>query len=230
MTSLYRFYDSNGRLLYVGITVRLPLRLRQHNDTKPWWTDVSDVTVEHFASRPEAARAEQEAIRLELPLFNIQHRPVLSAFDELALREPLLRDLAEYARAHDPRNPEYCWLRAWHGYGGYHGVNPLLMQVVGAGRPANGQPSIVIPKPGPSDFEHHFEDDWDYFDVEPHGAQPIDGLWSLDEFLDAGKKPERLSSVEVFLASGEAYDLACAAFMRLLPSCDPCPHCDPVES
>ena len=34
--SLYRFYDSEGNLLYVGITGSVKYRTEQHRATQPW--------------------------------------------------------------------------------------------------------------------------------------------------------------------------------------------------
>jgi predicted GIY-YIG superfamily endonuclease len=70
---LYRFYDTRGHLVYVGITNHLGRRLTQHNTTKPWWTDVTRITVEHFTERDTAEAAEIAAIRRERPERNIAH-------------------------------------------------------------------------------------------------------------------------------------------------------------
>lgn len=70
---LYRFYDTNERLLYIGITNSLPHRLGQHNETKPWWLDVSQVVIEHYNDRQAVLDAERDAIIREEPLYNIQH-------------------------------------------------------------------------------------------------------------------------------------------------------------
>lgn len=73
-TTVYRFYDSDSRLLYVGVSKQIPIRLRSHNSEKPWWLDAAWLTFEHFASRPEALAAEAAAIVAEDPLYNIQGR------------------------------------------------------------------------------------------------------------------------------------------------------------
>ena len=67
---LYRFYDSQGILLYVGITNSVRNRTSQHRYTQPWWDLVSQMTVERFATRAESEIAERVAIRDEDPLFN----------------------------------------------------------------------------------------------------------------------------------------------------------------
>jgi predicted GIY-YIG superfamily endonuclease len=70
-TTLYRFFDEKGMLLYVGVSVSAPNRLRQHNRDKPWFSLVSSATFSHFATRQEALRAEAIAIRTEKPLMNV---------------------------------------------------------------------------------------------------------------------------------------------------------------
>jgi hypothetical protein len=49
-TTLYRFYDGDGALLYIGITNSVPRRLGQHQAHKPWWGDAARVTLEHHAT------------------------------------------------------------------------------------------------------------------------------------------------------------------------------------
>lgn len=70
--TLYRFWDARGRLLYVGITAVGTQRWFQHARTKRWWPDISNITLEHFATRLESLEAEAVAIRTEHPLYNIQ--------------------------------------------------------------------------------------------------------------------------------------------------------------
>lgn len=69
-TALYRLFDRDGRLLYVGITGKPSGRWRQHSADKPWWDQVADRKLEWFDARPIAADAEVEAISSESPLYN----------------------------------------------------------------------------------------------------------------------------------------------------------------
>ena len=70
-TALYRFFDADGDLLYVGITRNLNLRLTQHAADKPWWASVARKTLVWYPSRSDAAHAEGKAIREERPQFNV---------------------------------------------------------------------------------------------------------------------------------------------------------------
>ena len=69
--SLYRFYDVEGRLLYVGVTSVGPSRWSDHELHKAWWVHVVRTTVEHFPDRAEALAAERAAIEAEQPIHNI---------------------------------------------------------------------------------------------------------------------------------------------------------------
>ena len=73
--TLYRMYDAEDRLLYVGMTSRIESRIRQHGKVKSWWPSVATIRLEQYASRAEAAAAEAEAIRSEQPQFNIMLMP-----------------------------------------------------------------------------------------------------------------------------------------------------------
>ncbi len=72
-TSVYRYFDAAGVLIYVGITSTGILRNRQHNDDKVWWQWVASQEVEHFPSSDEAHAREVALIQKFRPPFNTQH-------------------------------------------------------------------------------------------------------------------------------------------------------------
>lgn len=74
-TSLYRYYDSHGVLIYIGITGRGMARNAEHNADKDWWPYVASQSVEHFETRNEALAQERRLIGKHLPPFNTQHNP-----------------------------------------------------------------------------------------------------------------------------------------------------------
>lgn len=78
-TALYRHYDADGLLLYIGITQDFKNRDSVHGFQSPWWKYVADSQVEWFASRTEAVRAESSAIKSEDPLFNSFHSRLVNA-------------------------------------------------------------------------------------------------------------------------------------------------------
>jgi hypothetical protein len=72
-TTLYRFFDKDNRLLYVGISSRGPSRWKEHERNRDWWHDVTSSTMQTFTSRQDALRAEREAIKSERPVYNKMH-------------------------------------------------------------------------------------------------------------------------------------------------------------
>jgi hypothetical protein len=72
MEQLYRHFDKEGILLYVGISYNALTRLNQHKRTALWFKDIVNVTIEQFETRKEVEEAELIAIRTEKPKYNIQ--------------------------------------------------------------------------------------------------------------------------------------------------------------
>ena len=72
-TALYRFYDADGQLLYVGITDRPGRRWETHMRRKRWWPAVHRQTLEWHPDRETAMAAEVAAIVNECPRHNIRH-------------------------------------------------------------------------------------------------------------------------------------------------------------
>ncbi len=72
-TAVYRFFDVDDVLLYVGITKNFEARKQQHKGTKTWWAEVdSDRTiVTWYDDEPTALRAELDAINGEHPVHNV---------------------------------------------------------------------------------------------------------------------------------------------------------------
>jgi predicted GIY-YIG superfamily endonuclease len=72
-TALYRHYDEDGRLLYVGISLDVLKRIQQHRGSS-WSRDITYIAIEGYASREAAEAAERVAIETERPLYNIAGR------------------------------------------------------------------------------------------------------------------------------------------------------------
>ena len=77
-TSLYRHYDAQGALLYVGMSLNAVGRLANHKSVAPWFRKINRVTIEHYASRKAALEAERLAILAEKPLYNVQFNAVVN--------------------------------------------------------------------------------------------------------------------------------------------------------
>lgn len=88
--TVYRIYDAEDGLLYVGITGGNVKRLHQHRRDKPWWESAARIELVHFATREEAMRAEREAIQTERPVHNIHHAELVPAnYVRMTVRLPL---------------------------------------------------------------------------------------------------------------------------------------------
>jgi hypothetical protein len=73
-TSVYRYYDDLGRLLYVGVTARGHSRATEHARSKPWWPLVARAEIEHFSTRDRALDEERYLIGYHQPPYNTQGR------------------------------------------------------------------------------------------------------------------------------------------------------------
>lgn len=69
-TALYRHFNVDGELLYIGISLSAVGRLKQHMADKGWAGDIASVHIEHYPTRKAALDAEREAIISEKPLWN----------------------------------------------------------------------------------------------------------------------------------------------------------------
>jgi hypothetical protein len=67
---LYRHYDANGDLLYVGQSNNAFKRYAGHQQESDWIALSVTMRVEHFNSRENALAAEHKAIFEEKPRFN----------------------------------------------------------------------------------------------------------------------------------------------------------------
>lgn len=90
-TELYRYFDNDGSLLYIGISLSAVARAVQHRQNAHWWDKVHRCEVERFPTRALAADAERKAIKAERPLHNVVHNggerspalPVAIASDDI---------------------------------------------------------------------------------------------------------------------------------------------------
>lgn len=70
-TDVYRVYDVTGSLLYVGSSINVFQRMRDHRTYAPWWRLASEGTVTRYENRWIARKVEALAIRDEHPRFNV---------------------------------------------------------------------------------------------------------------------------------------------------------------
>jgi predicted GIY-YIG superfamily endonuclease len=73
--AVYRYWDSAGQLLYVGVTKHPGRRRSQHKLRSPWFAAATEESVIWFPDAQSASLAEQDAIREERPLHNRMQPP-----------------------------------------------------------------------------------------------------------------------------------------------------------
>lgn len=83
-TALYRYFDADDVLLYVGISIDPDERWKSHlygSERRTWPKEAVRRTDQWCDSRPEALKAEEKAIKSEKPLYNGTHNHDDAAFD-----------------------------------------------------------------------------------------------------------------------------------------------------
>lgn len=68
---LYRHYNNEGDLLYIGISLSSIARLMQHRRKAAWFDEIANIEIETFDSLQDCKAAEKRAIRNEGPRHNI---------------------------------------------------------------------------------------------------------------------------------------------------------------
>lgn len=71
-STLYRYFDADGTLIYLGISSNAMARLRSHKKDD-WANRIATVKLERFPDRSAALAAESMAIKAERPMFNKMH-------------------------------------------------------------------------------------------------------------------------------------------------------------
>lgn len=86
-TALYRLYDADDKLLYLGISWNPDARLEDHAKDKHWIHLVTRRTIEWYPTRPTALAAEAAATAVEKPLHDSSWRKT-RAGDNPQWRDP----------------------------------------------------------------------------------------------------------------------------------------------
>lgn len=100
--AVYKHFDANGQLLYIGVSLNHLARLAQHSDTSHWFNDIARIEVIACETRAAALAKERSLIRAERPKHNKQHNRELIVVDQRA--EPLPTPSNKPV---DPRKPKY---------------------------------------------------------------------------------------------------------------------------
>ncbi|MGI5274666.1 GIY-YIG nuclease family protein [Nonomuraea sp. CA-218870] len=67
---VYRAFDSDGALLYVGSTDHRHTRFKGHEKRSAWWPLMAEIRCEDLPTIDQARAAEMTAIRTEHPMHN----------------------------------------------------------------------------------------------------------------------------------------------------------------
>lgn len=70
-TAVYRLYDADGRLIYIGQSQRMGQRMRGHMLNSWFYELVDSIELEYYPTRPAAVAAETLAIQEMQPAFNV---------------------------------------------------------------------------------------------------------------------------------------------------------------
>ena len=71
-TLLYRLFDAEWNLLYIGVAFDLAKRLWEHASAQMWWPEVAHCTAALYGNREDAEAAEDAAIKAERPKCNVR--------------------------------------------------------------------------------------------------------------------------------------------------------------
>jgi len=80
--NLYRHFDAEGHLLYVGTSLNALNRIGGHKNNSTWYKSIANMTIERFDCKENALKAERKAITEEHPLHNV-YRPPEADFEDL---------------------------------------------------------------------------------------------------------------------------------------------------
>ncbi len=69
--AIYRHYDVDGRLLYVGKSVQPLNRQQQHEVEAHWFNQIVKIEIQWFDLTTDMDAAERQAIATENPIFNL---------------------------------------------------------------------------------------------------------------------------------------------------------------
>jgi hypothetical protein len=125
--TMYRVFDRDGRLIYIGQSINLPLRISEHRSQRWWWKLLTRrIQIQVFPSQDAAKAAEKVAIQEETPVFNSmgygnwRDNPYWSQADHDLYREVqrgwiLERDISDEHRRRllDALDPDAAQRRLW---------------------------------------------------------------------------------------------------------------------
>lgn len=67
---VYRFFDKNDKLLWVGCSSDVKRRIEEHKRIRPWMHETVRVTTEPYETYEDGRSAEARAVEAEKPKYN----------------------------------------------------------------------------------------------------------------------------------------------------------------
>jgi excinuclease UvrABC nuclease subunit len=71
---IYRMFDKDGVLLYIGMSKNALFRLIEHSTMRGWGDEIYSLTIERVGKKIDAIKREKEAIFNEKPKYNKKHQ------------------------------------------------------------------------------------------------------------------------------------------------------------
>jgi predicted GIY-YIG superfamily endonuclease len=91
---VYRLFDQDGRLIYIGCTYSPEARIKQHRTTMWWGDQITRVKITVHPNKPAAHAVELAAIHSDKPRWNINSKWVHN-------HSWTAQDFADYIKAHE---------------------------------------------------------------------------------------------------------------------------------
>lgn len=92
---LYRWWDAEGKLLYIGKSTSVLARIASHSRYSKFFEEAVSMTIERFPDESTLGFAEVAAIRAERPPYNIVHNRDVEMPDDPELRRQMHIELAQ---------------------------------------------------------------------------------------------------------------------------------------
>lgn len=146
-TNLYRYFNVDGHLLYVGVSLSAIGRLAGHQSKSDWFMNIARVEIVTLPDRTSALCAEKDAIASESPQFNIMHQPQCSLVAKDTSEGETISEkiqLSGLARTEIARRAgvPYATARRWS----LGESEPKLNQIAGLAQALGCDPSDLIPE------------------------------------------------------------------------------------
>lgn len=105
---VYRIYDTEGVLLYIGCTNSPVSRISGHRHSQTWGDQIAHVRYTVFPNRRKALDVERAAIWYENPLHNIRRVPPMRVLTPRQRVTPPYVAIADIRAAHGDEFADRC--------------------------------------------------------------------------------------------------------------------------